>query len=220
MILTGPEIRARVETGIACVETGVRKSAFIEDLVTTMDEIHIDPYDPKLVGPNSVDLRLGDKLLVYENVVGFNGHPGSGTPVYRKEDVAICLDMRKDNPCRELEIPEDGILLIPGILYLGTTIECIGSNQFVPIVEGRSSVGRLGLHVHVTAGFCDIGFKGQITLEIHVIHPIRVYAGVPICQAYFLKPLGAIELYKGRYRDQIGPVPSRIQLSEEEFQDG
>ncbi len=124
----------------------------------------------------------------------------------------MALDMNRENKTIPLEIPETGIILLPNILYLGCTVECIGSNSFVPIVEGRSSVGRLGIHVHVTAGFCDLGFKGSITLEIHVIHPVRIYPNVPICQAYFLKPEGAIELYKGRYRDQLGPVPSRGHL--------
>ena len=218
MILTGPEIRARVERGIAAVKVGVRKSAFVDDLVTTMDEIHIEPYDPKLVGPNSVDLRLGDKLLVYENGLERIEGQKPGLRQYAYTKPAQPLDMRKENPTSDLEIPEEGLVLQPGVLYLGTTIECIGSNAFVPIVEGRSSIGRLGLHVHVTAGFCDLGFRGQITLEIHVIHPIRVYAGTPICQAYFLTPQGEIELYKGRYQDQTkGPVASRIQLSKEEF---
>ncbi len=241
MILTGPEIRSQTEDGkkrhgkkreIRIPSKHAVRTKTVVD--TTMDYIHIDPYDPDLVGPNSVDLRLGDKLLVYESAVGrfdnratvdrnrdtqhwprpetiLGGVDMTG-PVY---PTGGHLDMRKENPVFELEIPEKGIMLRPGILYLGTTIECIGSNAFVPIVEGRSSIGRLGLHVHVTAGFCDLGFKGQITLEIHVIHPIRVYAGVPICQAYFLKPEGEIELYKGRYRDQKGPVPSRIHLAQD-----
>jgi dCTP deaminase len=130
--------------------------------------------------------------------------------------MANILDMRKGNTTYELEIPEEGLILWPGILYLGRTIECIGSNKFVPIVEGRSSVGRLGIHVHVTAGFCDVGFKGTITLEIHVIHPVRVYPNIPICQAYFLKPEGKIELYKGRYQNQEDPTPSRFQMPKEQ----
>lgn len=228
MILTGPEIRARVAEGQSYDEKkNVYKDMGIVvgegtrgDLCTSMDQIHISPYDPNLVGPNSVDLRLGNKLLVYEGVVKRFDEGGTlDHPVYT--DHSYKLDMEKKNKTFELPIPKEGIILRPGILYLGTTIECIGSNIVVPIVEGRSSVGRLGLHVHVTAGFCDLGFKGQITLEIHVIHPIRVYAGIPICQAYFLTPRGKIELYKGRYRDQTtGPVASRIQLSEDEFSEG
>lgn len=180
MILTGPEINSQIFS----------------------DGIHVDPYDPKLVGPNSIDLRLGNKLLVYKNVArdfgfGFTSIPG-------------ILDMKKENQTVEFEIPEEGYALKPGVLYLGRTIETIGSEKFVPIVEGRSSVGRLGIHVHVTAGFCDIGFKGTITLEIHVVHPVIIYPNLPICQAYFLSPMGAIELYKGRYQGQVEPTASRF----------
>lgn len=206
MILTGPEIRAQVAEGRSV------KESWDDD---PMGFIHVDPYDPELVGPNSIDLRLGDSLLVYE--IGMRNHAeqererlfgcqgGPGWSQIRPE-----LDMRAENQTLELDIPAEGLLLHPGVLYLGRTIECIGSNSFVPIVEGRSSVGRLGIHVHVTAGFCDLGFKGTITLEIHVIHPVRVYAGVAICQAYFLKPEGEIELYKGRYQGQVAPTASRF----------
>jgi dCTP deaminase len=76
------------------------------------------------------------------------------------------------------------------------------------------------MHVHVTAGFCDLGFRGTITLEIHVIHPIRVYPNIPICQAYFLKPQGVIELYNGRYSGQVDPTPSRFALKKSEYQEG
>lgn len=207
MILTGPEIRRLVGIGKWNQEKADRNPGN-KLAISGMDAIHIDPYDPELVGPNSVDLRLGDKLLVYEDVIDGRRDP-HGWP--------MALDMKKPNPTSEIEIYEDGLILRPGILYLGRTIECIGSNKFVPIVEGRSSVGRLGIHVHVTAGFCDLGFKGTITLEIHVIHPVRIYPNIPICQAYFLEPKGAIELYKGRYMNQEEPTASRFSLSKEEF---
>jgi len=190
MILTGPEIKTQIFS----------------------DGIHVDPYDPNLVGPNSIDLRLGNKLLVYETATmntGFARVPVDARHMMRSE----LLDMKRENPTVELEIPEEGYVLNPGVLYLGRTIETIGSEKFVPIVEGRSSVGRLGIHVHVTAGFCDIGFKGTITLEIHVVHPIVVYPNLPICQAYFLTPQGAIELYKGRYQGQVEPTASRFSRS-------
>lgn len=205
MILTGPEIRRQIVINRHRVDEG----------------IVVEPYEDSLVGPNSVDLRLGKAMLVYEDLVEWrpSPKPGAGLLSWEKwirPDDPInplgrsVLDMRRDNPTRELDISDDGIVLRPGILYLGTTVERIGSNEFVPIVEGRSSVGRLGIHVHVTAGFCETGFFGQITLEIHVVHPVRVYAGAPICQAYFLTPSGSIELYKGRYQDQVGPVASRF----------
>ena len=225
MILTGPEIRAQVANGIEDVKNGVRKlvRGLDHENGETMDYIHIDPYEPDLVGPNSVDLRLGEGLLVY----GRELKPVSGNPYDRDARRSFGrregslewlppqhdqpLDMMRDNPTMEIPFTES-IVLHPGILYLARTIETIGSNKFVPIVEGRSSVGRLGIHIHVTAGFCDIGFKGTITLEIHVIHPVRIYPGVPICQAYFLKPDGAIELYKGRYQNQEEPTASRFSL--------
>lgn len=212
MILTGPAIRGAVWSGKQLhgqTKTAVATKENVGQY-DSMDYIHVDPYDPNLVGPNSVDLRLGNKLLVYENVVKRFRNSGSPeSPVYA-EGGSQPLDMREENPAFELEIPEDGFILRPGILYLGRTIECIGSNKYVPIVEGRSSVGRLGIHIHVTAGFCDLGFKGTITLEIHCIHPVRIYPNVPICQAYFLRPEGDIELYQGRYQGQEEPTASRF----------
>ena len=213
MILTGPAIRGAVWAGKQLHGQTKTTVATMENVgqYDSMDYIHVDPYDPKLVGPNSVDLRLGNKLLVYGDGVVKTFNEGSGgidNPVYA--DRSRTLDMRKENPTFELEIPEDGFIMRPGVLYLGRTIECIGSNKYVPIVEGRSSVGRLGIHVHVTAGFCDIGFKGTITLEMHCIHPVRIYPNVPICQAYFLRPEGDIELYKGRYQGQQEPTASRF----------
>lgn len=200
MILTGPEIKKRVEGG----------------------DIQIEPFDPSLAGPNSVDLRLGDKLLVYE--AGKERIDDLEWAVRVQENLSVnktidgnrspirypTIDMMGSNSTHDLLIDKSGIVLWPGVLYLGRTIETVGSDNFVPIIEGRSSVGRLGIHVHVTAGFCDLGFKGTITLEIHVIHPVVVYPNVPICQAYFLRPEGEIELYKGRYQNQVDPVPSRF----------
>ena len=208
MILTGPAIRAAVWTGKKLHGQDKTAVATRENVgkYDSMDYVHIEPYDAELVGPNSIDLRLGNKLLAYEGVV--KKFDEGSWPV--SADNREPLDMRKENPTFELEIPEDGLVLRPGILYLGRTIECIGSNKFVPIVEGRSSVGRLGIHVHVTAGFCDVGFKGTITLEMHCIHPVRIYPGVPICQAYFLRPEGEIELYQGRYQGQSEPTASRF----------
>lgn len=227
MILTGPEIRRQVAIG-------QNKEKFGLSICKPEDWIDIQPYDESLVGPNSVDLRLHSDLKVYPEgarrhavleekmaVMGdeaFFGEVKNLSLPDVHEDIEI-IDMKsKDHGCYDLYIPQEGRVLWPGILYLGRTIEVIGSNSFVPIVEGRSSVGRLGVHVHVTAGFCDIGFRGTITLEIHVVHPIRIYPNIPICQAYFLKPHGAIELYHGRYSGQVDPTPSRFALSKQEYQ--
>lgn len=126
--------------------------------------IRIEPYDPARLNPNSYNLTLADELMVYEDEV---------------------LDMKKKPTARLLHIPEDGILLQPGTLYLGRTRELTETHKFVPMIEGRSSVGRLGLFVHITAGFGDVGFTGFWTLEIMAIQPIRIYSGVDICQIFY-----------------------------------
>ena len=95
------------------------------------------------------------------------------------------LDMKKPNLTKPLIIPEEGLLLETGKLYLGRTIEKTETSKFVPMLEGRSSIGRLGLFIHVTAGFGDIGFSGFWTLEIFCVQPIRIYAGVDICQIFY-----------------------------------
>ena len=99
--------------------------------------IVIEPFDEKNLNPNSYNLSLHDELLVYEEVV---------------------LDMRKSNRVTRVTIPEEGLVLTPNQLYLGRTVERTETHNLVPMIEGRSSVGRLGLFVHVTAGFGDVGF--------------------------------------------------------------
>lgn len=196
MILTGPKIEHEIAKG----------------------GIVIDPSNTDLVGPNSVDLRLHPELKVYDVVEWPPGsNPYEAQPRHRHPPAARpcpagILDTRTQPGTTSLHIPETGVILWPGVLYLGRTIETVGSDTYVPIVEGRSSVGRLGIRVHQTAGFCDLGFLGTITLEIDVLHPVRVYPGLPICQAYFLTPTGAERLYTGRYQGQVEATPSRIHV--------
>ena len=127
-------------------------------------KIGIDPFDEKNLNPNSYNLHLHNELLVYEEVV---------------------LDMKKKNRVRRVMIPEDGLVLDTDQLYLGRTIEHTETHGFVPMIEGRSSVGRLGMCVHVTSGRGNVGFRGYWTLEIFALHPIRIYPGVAICQIYY-----------------------------------
>lgn len=138
--------------------------------------IIIDPFDETLLNPNSYNLRLHDELLVYEEVV---------------------LDMKKPARFRRLTIPPQGIILNPQQLYLARTIERTETHNLVPMLEGRSSIGRLGLFVHITAGFGDIGFKGYWTLEMFAVQPIRIYAGVEICQIFYHDVRGEITEYDG-----------------------
>ncbi|QDU63345.1 Deoxycytidine triphosphate deaminase [Planctomycetes bacterium Pan216] len=127
-------------------------------------KIVIEPYDKSDLNPNSYNLHLHDELLVYEEVV---------------------LDMKKKNRTRRVAIPEEGLVLGTNQLYLGRTVERTETHGFVPMIEGRSSVGRLGLCVHITAGFGDVGFCGYWTLEMFCLHPIRVYPGISICQIFY-----------------------------------
>ena len=147
-------------------------------------EIIITPFDEKRINPNSYNLSLADELLVYE-----------------KE----ALDMKKPNPTKRIVIPDEGLLLEPNRLYLGRTNEFTKTDRYVPMLEGRSSTGRLGLFIHVTAGFGDIGFAGYWTLEIFCVQPVRIYPNVEICQIYYHDIDGEYDLYSGgKYQNNSG----------------
>lgn len=153
-------------------------------------DIIIDPYSPKQLNPNSYNLRLHNILMTYNNDL---------------------LDMKKPNEATKFEIPESGYVLQPGQLYLGRTLEFTETKSYVPMLEGRSSIGRLGMFVHVTAGFGDVGFSGFWTLEIFCIKPIKIYPGVEICQLYFHTIEGEYEPYKsGKYQNNQGIQPSLL----------
>lgn len=157
--------------------------------------IVIDPFDERRVNPNSYNLSLHGELLVYRDEV---------------------LNMKTPNATEALHIPPEGLTLTPGRLYLGRTAEYTRTEKYIPMLEGRSSTGRLGLCIHVTAGFGDIGFAGYWTLEIFCIHPIRIYPGVGICQIYYHTIAGEYDLYKsGKYQNNRGIQPS---LMYREFQ--
>ena len=150
--------------------------------------IIIEPFDKSKINPNSYNLTLGNELLVYEH----------------KE-----LDMKIPNPTKRVEIPEEGLLLEPNKLYLGRTNEFTKTEKFVPMLEGRSSTGRLGLFIHVTAGFGDIGFAGYWTLEIFCVQPIRIYPNTQICQIYYHDIHGEYDLYSsGKYQNNTDIQPS------------
>ncbi|MDL2234002.1 dCTP deaminase [Ruminococcaceae bacterium OttesenSCG-928-L11] len=152
--------------------------------------IAITPFDRRNLNPNSYNLRLHDELLVYTDEV---------------------LDMKSPLNTQSLRIPESGLVLEPGRLYLGRTYEHTSTDVFVPMLEGRSSIGRLGLCIHVTAGFGDIGFSGYWTLEIHTLHPVRIYPMVEICQIYYHRIEGDSEKYSsGKYQQNVGIQPSLL----------
>ena len=140
-----------------------------------------NPFDENKINPNSYNLTLHNELMVYDK-----------TP----------LDMKKDNPASKIIIPEDGLLLDSRKLYLGRTVEYTETHNLVPMLEGRSSIGRLGLFVHVTAGFGDVGFKGYWTLEIFCVQPIKIYPSVEICQIFYHSVEGDYDPYEsGKYQN-------------------
>ncbi|MEO1050513.1 MAG: dCTP deaminase [Bacteroidota bacterium] len=153
-------------------------------------DIAIEPYDRAQLNPNSYNLRLHDELLVYD---------------------APVLDMKLDNKASKLIIPPTGLQLDPGRLYLGRTLERTRTDKLVPMLEGRSSIGRLGMFVHVTAGFGDVGFNGYWTLEIFVVQPLVIYPGVEVCQIYFHHIQGDYKTYQnGKYQNNDGIQPSKL----------
>ncbi len=147
-------------------------------------KIEIDPFSESQLNPNSYNLRLHDRLLVYREQV---------------------LDMKRENFSDEITIPETGLTLEPRRLYLGRTVEYTGTDGFVPMLEGRSSIGRLGLFVHITAGFGDAGFHGYWTLEMFCVQPVTVYPDVEICQIFYHTIDGEYEPYtNGKYQNNTG----------------
>lgn len=134
-----------------------------------------------------------------------------------KEDIVnqvlrdYALDPKKDNETMDIEIPENGYILIPGTLYLGETVEYTETYGFVPNIDGRSTTGRLGIEVHRTAGFGDNGFKGKWTLEITSTHPVIVYPNMEIGQLYYETIDGDSSLmYNGKYQNQKGVQSAKV----------
>ncbi|HUI38393.1 MAG TPA: dCTP deaminase [Thermoplasmata archaeon] len=168
-----------------------------------LEEIHrgnivIRPYRRSCLGSNSYDVHLGRYLATYR---------GSG------------LDARSANPIDEFRIPPSGFLLLPGQLYLGVTEEYTETHGFVPFLEGKSSVGRLGIDIHSTAGKGDEGFCNYWTLEMSVKLPVRVYAKMPVGQLIYFEISGKVRQGYGqkksaKYRAvSRHPTPSRMFLN-------
>ena len=143
-------------------------------------EIVIDPFQRSCLGTNSYDVHLSKYLAVY------------------KENI---LDAKKHNKIDYITIPDDGFIIQPGTLYLGVTEEYTETHNSVPFLEGKSSVGRLGIDIHATAGKGDVGFCNSWTLEISCIQPVRIYAGMPIGQLIYFTISGEVENYYNTKKD-------------------
>lgn len=151
--------------------------------------IQIDPFSTEQINPNSYNFRLGETIKYYVNDV---------------------LDPKVKQEVKELRIGPDGYVLNPGRIYLGHTLEIMGSDFYVPLVKGRSSSARLGLFIHITADLIDMGSHNQWTLQLYAVQPIRLYAKMLIGQVTFWKSFGERMKYEGKYQGSMGPYESQI----------
>lgn len=161
-------------------------------IVSTVDNklITIEPFDRSSVNPNSYNYHLGGTLFEIDG---------------------RSIDPKRPSKYKKINLKGEGYLLKPGKLYLGSTIEAIGSNDYVPSLIGRSSVGRLGIFVQITADLGNLGSVHKWTLEIHVVQKIIVYPGMKIGQVSFWKPSGANKhKYRGKYGLDMKPRASKI----------
>ena len=163
------------------------------------DKLVIEPFNQDQINPNSYNVRLHEKLLVYTDKV---------------------LDARKDNPTKEIIIPPAGLVLSPGELYLGRTVEYTETPNVVPMLEGRSSLARLGIQVHITAGFGDRGFKGHWTLEILAAKPVLIYPNMEIAQLSYQDVDQDGPIYRGKYNNSAGSEPEASKLHQDLHQIG
>jgi dCTP deaminase len=161
-------------------------------------QIVVRPFRAECLGTNSYDVHLGPYLAVYRD---------------------SALDARQENRVQEFRIPPEGYVLIPGQLYLGVTEEYTETHGYVPFLEGKSSVGRLGIDIHSTAGKGDEGFCNYWTLEMSVKVPVRIYAGMPVGQLIYFEISGRVvrsysNKRSAKYRTvSRHPTPSRMYLN-------
>lgn len=173
-----------------------------QEILSNMEKglIKVEPFRCECLGTNSYDVHLGGTLGVYKDSV---------------------LDAKKHNAIETFEIPEEGYVLTPDNFYLGVTLEYTETLAHVPFLEGKSSVGRLGIDIHATAGKGDVGFCNYWTLEISVKKPVRVYKGMPIGQIIYFEIKGEIitpynKKQSAKY-NQIAPIPMESMMWKNQF---
>lgn len=154
------------------------------------NNLQIDPFREEQLNPNSYNLTLHNELLIYEEVV---------------------LDAATPNRYRRIEIPPEGLTLQPNCLYLGRTEEYTETHGVVPMIQGRSSLGRLGLFINPGGSLGDVGYCGTWTLEMHCVQPVRIYPAMQICQIYYLQLHGESDEYcSDKYQNSRDIQPSLI----------
>lgn len=153
-------------------------------------DLVIDPFDPSRLNSNSYNLSLYHELLVYEEVV---------------------LDAASPNRYRRIEIPTEGLTLQPGVLYLGRTIEHTETQNLVPVLHARSSLGRLGLVLNPGGSLGQSGYCGTWTLEMHCIQPVRIYPEMQVCQISYHELLGTCKpCDEDKYQNSTDIQPSLL----------
>jgi dCTP deaminase len=176
--------------------------------------IVVDPFDPALIQPSSVDVRVDRSFRVFHNA----RYPYIDVR-QPMEDLTEKVEVQGDEP----------FILHPGEFVLGQTLEKVTlPDDLVARLEGKSSLGRLGLLIHSTAGFVDSGFSGNLTLELSNVAnlPITIYHGMPIGQISFMRMDGPVERPYGsretgsKYQGQAEPTPSRFYLNFEKSRSG
>jgi dCTP deaminase len=169
--------------------------------------IAIDPFDPAMIQPSSIDVRVDRKFRVFHNA----RYPFIDVRE-PQDDLTELVEVEGDDP----------FILHPGEFVLGQTLERVRlPDDLVARLEGKSSIGRLGLLIHSTAGFIDAGFEGNLTLELSNVAnlPITIYHGMPIGQISFMRMDGPVEHPYGsgearsQYQGQAEPTPSRYHLN-------
>lgn len=186
MLLSDKDIRAEIDSG----------------------RVRIDPYDPAMVQPSSIDVRLDRYFRVFEN----HRYPHIDPAVEQPELTRLIEPKAEDEP----------FILHPGEFVLASTYEVISlPDDLASRLEGKSSLGRLGLLTHSTAGFIDPGFSGHVTLELSNVAtlPMKLWPGMKIGQLCMFRlsspaefPYGS-DRYGSRYQGQRGPTPSRSYLN-------
>lgn len=196
-----------------------RVDNLVESVMTskaTVDAIEKSTTDLRTMSKRSmvdiIDAASNDTEVLYKNELQLEKNINK-LGLYPNIESAVLppLDMHKENETIEFEIPEEGLILQPGVLYIGRTVERTWTDKYIPMINGRSSGGRLGISIHICAGFGDIGFDGTWTLEITCVEPVRIYPNSEIAQVCFFKPYGKVkDLYRGRYYQQEDATASRF----------
>ena len=153
-------------------------------------EIFIEPFNIEQLNPNSYNLSLSDELMIYTEEV---------------------LDPKKENKTEKIIIPKSGYILEPGKVYLARTFEYTKTFNLVTMIIGRSSLGRLGLGVHMTSGFGEVGFCGYWTMQLICVQRMKIYSGMKICQIFYHTICGDTTNYSSdKYQNSREVMASKI----------